>query len=403
MIIPTAPSGAYKRMNYENTEIKLDSLIGYLEQRKINLSPVFQRGRAWSLPMRQELIKNIVLHRPIPAIFLYKEESDAKYSYNILDGKQRLESLILFIADQHPKLKISNWKEYIFDRQYRRIAGFKTKCPESQVKIPFSKFSDEAVRDLREYQLAMIEIKQDEEANLDEIISLFVDINQKGAKVTRLQIVRALKRDDPFLKSVYDLVAEKQPRYQDVFVQVKKGKVVGVLSKLSVVSGAVDKTAMADRMWGKLMELSLFVRNGNKHGKGSDVLKKFVEKKEENALSGAETKTLRRLFTFLDEAYSSGLSNTRLATDYSHFYIMATSLLTGLLPTHTGAVAAQQRKDLIGRLKKFGALLENPEAKKTDGEETDLERYLNLSSRQTTDAKKREQRQVLFKRIVASL
>ena len=249
----------------------------------------------------------------------------------------------------------------------------------------------------------MIEIKQDEEANLDEIINLFVDINQKGAKVTRLQIVRALKRDDPFLKSVYGLIAEKQPRYQDVFVRVKKGKVVGVLSKLSVVSGAVDKTAMTDRMWGKLMELALFVRNGNKHGKGSDVLKKFVEKKEESALASAEAKSLRRLFTFLDEAYASGLGNTKLATDYSHFYIMSTSLLTGMLPPETRDDPAKDRQQLTEKLKNFAGLLEHPPTKRPDQEETDLEKYINLSSRQTTDARKREQRQTLFKKIVEGL
>src|SRR5882757_7650612 len=119
---------AWTPMDYENTQIKLDSLIGYFNEGKMNLSPVFQRGRAWTLPMRQELIKNIVRHRPIPAIFLYKEESDARYSYNILDGKQRLETIILFIADANPKLKIHKWKEYIFDRQYRDQAGFSVKC-----------------------------------------------------------------------------------------------------------------------------------------------------------------------------------------------------------------------------------------------------------------------------------
>lgn len=176
-------------MYYENTQIKLDALIGYFNERKMNLSPVFQRGRAWSLPMRRELIKNIVRHRPIPAIFLYKEESESKYSYNILDGKQRLESLLLFIADKNPKLPISTWKEYIFDRQYRHQAGFKVKYGDKGKSVAFSEFPDDAIRNLREYQLALIEIKLGEETNLDEIINLFVDINQKGAKVTRLQIV----------------------------------------------------------------------------------------------------------------------------------------------------------------------------------------------------------------------
>ena len=386
-------------MDYENTEIKLDSLIGYFEQGKINLAPIFQRGRAWNLKMRQELMKNIVRHRPIPAIFLYKEESDAKYSYNILDGKQRLESILLFIGDRNPKLQITKWRDYIFDRQYRRIEGFKAKFWGKMV--PFADFPDEAIRDLREYQLAMIEIKLDEETNLDEIINLFVDINQKGARVTRLQIVRAIKRDDPFLKSVYALIAEKQPRYNDIFTKVKKGTVSGVLGKLSVVKGAADKNAQADRMWGKLMEFALFIRNGDKHGKGSDVLKKFVEKTEEPELNPQEKKRLRRAFTFLKDAYrNDALSNSRLASDYSHFYIMTTALLSGYLANNADQPA---RDALAQQLAKFGAMLDERAGQPNVGEETDLDKYLSLSSKQTTDAKKREQRQKLFQKIVKTL
>ncbi len=51
--------------------------------------------------MRKELMKNIVKRRPIPAIFLYKGDAGAKYSYNILDGKQRLETILMFIGSQH--------------------------------------------------------------------------------------------------------------------------------------------------------------------------------------------------------------------------------------------------------------------------------------------------------------
>jgi Protein of unknown function DUF262 len=386
-------------MDYENTEIKLDSLIGYFNERKINLSPIFQRGRAWSLNMRQELIKNIVRHRPIPAIFLYKEESDAKYSYSILDGKQRLESILLFIGDKNPKLKIDTWKEYIFDRQYRRQQGFKAKFQSKM--IPFSAFPDDAIRDLREYQLPMIEIKLDEETNLDEIINLFVDINQKGAKVTRINIVRALKRDDAFLKSVYELVAEKQPRYQDIFVKVKKGSVPLVLGKLSIVAGGADKTARADRMWGKLMELALFIRNNKTHGKGSDVLKKFISKSPEPELTIDEKMQLRRVFTFLEYGYRTELVRTRLASDYSHFYILATALLAGnLLPKNADQ---QLRETLITKLTTFGKMLEIKSAPRAEGEETDMERYINLSSRQTTDSKKRKQRQDLFEKIINTL
>ena len=85
-------------MDYRNSEMKLDQIISYFNEEKINLIPPFQRGHVWTLPTRRKLLKNMVQGRPIPAIFLYKEASGSKYSYNILDGKQRLESLLLFVG-----------------------------------------------------------------------------------------------------------------------------------------------------------------------------------------------------------------------------------------------------------------------------------------------------------------
>ena len=80
---PQSHMGADGRpMNYQNREMKLDQLVGYLNDGKINLSPVFQRGHVWTVPIRRKLIANIVLGRPIPAIFLYKELSSGRVSSN---------------------------------------------------------------------------------------------------------------------------------------------------------------------------------------------------------------------------------------------------------------------------------------------------------------------------------
>lgn len=92
-------------MLYRNSELRLDQIVTYLNEEKINLSPVFQRGHVWSLKTRRGLIKNIVQGKPIPAIFLYKEAAGSKYTYNILDGKQRLESVILFISNDPRRLE----------------------------------------------------------------------------------------------------------------------------------------------------------------------------------------------------------------------------------------------------------------------------------------------------------
>src|SRR5437660_11463474 len=90
-------------MNYRNTEMKLAALVGYFNEDTINLNPVFQRGQVWPIDLGRKLIENMVMGRPIPAIFLYKEGSGSKYQYNILDAKQRLENVLLFTSNERPE------------------------------------------------------------------------------------------------------------------------------------------------------------------------------------------------------------------------------------------------------------------------------------------------------------
>jgi uncharacterized protein with ParB-like and HNH nuclease domain len=110
------------RMHYTNSQVKLDQLIGYFNAKKINLIPPFQRGHVWKLPDRRRLLENMVNGRPIPAIFLYKEAAGSQFAYNILDGKQRLESLILFIGSARQDLRVSGVKDYFFeDREKKQV------------------------------------------------------------------------------------------------------------------------------------------------------------------------------------------------------------------------------------------------------------------------------------------
>src|SRR5437868_13969358 len=104
-------------MRYKNSEMKLDEIIGYFRDGKISLIPPFQRGRVWSMSLRRKLMENIVRGKPIPAIFLYKEPAGSRFSYNILDGKQRLESLLLYIGDNRDDMNIRNWRTYFFQKQ----------------------------------------------------------------------------------------------------------------------------------------------------------------------------------------------------------------------------------------------------------------------------------------------
>jgi hypothetical protein len=310
-------------MDYSNSEMKLDQLIGYFNEHKINLIPPFQRGHVWKLPQRKGLIKNIVSGRPIPAIFLYKEADGSKYTYNILDGKQRLESLLLFIGAKRSDVKIKAVLSYFYHDKEKELVDFQIDL--NNRKATFAELPDDVVRDFLEYSIPTIEITLDDETSLDEIINLFVDINQQGVKVNRFDIVKAIGRENPLLRSVLDLIASKQERRKDVFFKKKRTSFTRVLDRLQVVRNLDAPNQKVDRMWERLFEIVLFCRTG-KHRAPGQILKSFIRSKiddsEKKKITRAELKTLKIVFGFLANCYSrSALGSSRLATDQPHFYV----------------------------------------------------------------------------------
>src|SRR5437870_2234580 len=232
--------------------------------------------------------------------------------------------------------------------------GFAVDLGDGQPAKTFAGLDEKTIRDLREYSIPTIEITLGETTSLDEMISLFVDINQQGVKVTRFDIVKAMKQKDPLLKDVFKLLAIKQRRQQDVLMRSRKrAPFVSVLKRLQMVASIADPNAQVDRMWERLFELALFVRSG-KHRKPTEILKTFIKAPSAEApkLSPEERATLTSAFVFLQKAYKSELKGTRLATDQTHFYIMATSLLGSDLVTRI------DNEDLISKLLKFGQILD---------------------------------------------
>lgn len=388
-------------MKYENKELTIDQIVAYLRDKKINLSPIFQRNRVWSLPLRQALIKNILRHRPIPAIFIYKDDtqSDYRFEYSILDGKQRLESIMMFIGEDNSHMSIPTVKDYIFDRRQRHNIGFSVNLGDGRGNIKFKKLKEE-LKALGEYPIATIYVTIDDQSQLDEVINLFVDINQRGEKVTRLDIVKAMKLRDPFLDQLYSLIGERQERKQDVYLKWRGSNYTAVLKHLQAVSRGGDRGIRADRMWQVLVELALFVRSNGQHRKPSEILNTFIKtaKNVEPKLSPNQFAKLSRVFAFLRWAYRNNeLSTSRLATDYTHFYIMATSLLSGDFPIATPA----ERQEFARKLSAFSKLINVSDPKSIVDPE--LKAYAEQSVRQTTDAEKRKERKRLFKLIVAKL
>jgi len=381
----------------------MDQMITYLNEDKINLSPVFQRGHVWKVNTRRKLVRNIVLGRPIPAVFIYKEPSGRRYSYNVLDGKQRLESLILFIGNQRQgsegnTIALTDWSKYFWNPRDRRDVNFWIELPEG--KQTFAELGENNLRDFGEYSIPTIEITLTDETPLDEIIDLFVDINQEGEPVKRFDVVKAIGKDSPLLESVFDLIALQETRARDVFYKPKKNEFTLVLKSLSFIGNLPDSNAKVDRMWERLLEIASVVRT-RRHRQPVEILKSFIKtrvqrgEKAEPKLTTQESNELRRLFKFLRKSYKDGLANTPLARDQTHFYTMVTSMV------FLDLLSNYDSESLKAKLINFGKLIDMPP--KSGNLAKPMAEYLELSQRQTSTLSRREGRQKLFNEMIDAL
>jgi hypothetical protein len=389
-------------MNYQLYQLKIEQLVSYFQQSAINLSPAFQRGRVWNLTLRKRLLENILQGKPIPAVFLYKKPSKERNIFMILDGKQRLESILLYIGSIRPQFKVDNWKDYFSRQEDRAKANFKVAINDIEKNV--GELSNEETRQFRDYQLSVIEIDLTESASLEEIIQLFVDINSYGEQVNRFDIVKALYLKDPLLQQVFGLIAMKwQKGANDPLYKIKKSSVYRrVMRRLSAVLRAHSIVRQIDIMWERLFEFALFVHSGD-HKKTSEILREFIgrDKTDQGAqkLTTKQLTVLMQAFKFVAAGYKStpALQMMRWATDQTHFYTMITAFIKRLRDSRSLDAA------WYGKLIAFDKAITKVEQEqksgtqmKREGLASIAERYIKLSAKQTTDVGKRGQREDCF-------
>lgn len=288
-----------------------------------------------------------------------------------------------------------SWKSYFFSASDKAQAHFSVEV-EGEKKT-LAELSNLQILGLRDYTLSVIEIDFDDTTSLDEIISLFVDINQQGVPVNRFDIVKALYRTDPLLQQVFRLVALRQKRREDVRFKMIKSNIPFVLSKLDIVSRIITESSRIDKMWERLFEFALFCRSGQ-HRKPVEILKEFIRSKKTDTvkLSPSELGRLNHAFKFIANGYRQvNLSRTRWATDQTHFYILVTSIL------NIASSEPRLSPEMYPRLLEFDEFLGGKQPPKKVRE--DVKSYIGLSSKQTTDPAKRKDREALFVQILQGL
>lgn len=202
----------------------------------LNLEPGFQRQSVWNERDRAKLIDSILRNYPLPAIFLYKREEDGNLVFDVIDGKQRLESILMFMGSmrgrfrtrtQLPGSEAIEWLDWALLRRngdQHLITG---------------------------YEIPVIEV----DGEIGDIINVFVRINSTGKALTRQEQRHARYYNSAFLKEASRLANRLQGYFSvnGIFSpgQLSRMKHVELLCELmlSMVQGDVlNKKTALDRV-----------------------------------------------------------------------------------------------------------------------------------------------------------
>jgi hypothetical protein len=72
------------------------------ERQRLDLEPPYQRRSVWSISDRRFFLSTIFNNFPTPALFLHRTMESGRATYHVVDGKQRLETIIKYARNAFP-------------------------------------------------------------------------------------------------------------------------------------------------------------------------------------------------------------------------------------------------------------------------------------------------------------
>ncbi len=173
----------------------IHEFVEMFKGRRLNLEPAFQRQSVWTNTDRELLIQSIREGIPLPSIYLYKQIGlGGVPKYDVIDGKQRLETILLFLGKGPLAREHDLWVRTSFDDD------------EPLDWWEWSEFSKTAKNEFLTTQVATIEV----EGDLGDIIDLFVRINATGKRLTGQEKRHARFYASPVLKVAQRLADEQR-------------------------------------------------------------------------------------------------------------------------------------------------------------------------------------------------
>lgn len=219
-------------------EHTINELSLMFRSHQINLDPGFQRKSVWTPNDRRRLIQSIVANYPVPNVFLYRRTRNGRLVYDVIDGKQRLETIFMFT-------RLGRFKRDWFDVKLDLGEGH-----DWHDWTDIRRHFPDCRAALESYKIPTVEVT----GGLGDIVDLFVCINSTGKRLTSGEKRHARFYTSPFLKEADRLVAQFRGFIEDTKIlsagQIDRMKGTELFAELLMSihhGGPINKKTSLDR------------------------------------------------------------------------------------------------------------------------------------------------------------
>lgn len=104
-----------REISQERSDFLLPQIVDFIAKDQwMNLQPEYQRRQVWDKAKQSRFIESMLMNLPVPPIFLFESEYNR---YEVMDGQQRLSSILAFYQNRLRLTGLEHWKE-LHGKQY---------------------------------------------------------------------------------------------------------------------------------------------------------------------------------------------------------------------------------------------------------------------------------------------
>ncbi|TYB35613.1 DUF262 domain-containing protein [Micromonospora sp. AP08] len=277
------------QVDFDTYDITVDELLRRVERGRIDVAPAYQRKFRWDEARQSALVESIFLGIPVPPLFMATNaEAGQANSWEVVDGLQRVTTLVNFAGSDRAKTKIGLSGGGLRLTGLEKLKSFEGAYFETLPGDLQSLFED------RPLKIVVLNDKSNVRVRFD----LFERINTGGIKLTAQEVRECVSRG-PFI----DLLEELASR--DYF------KAVVRLSDSNQNDGTREEFVL--RFFAYLENYQNF-----EHAV-KEFLDEFTIAATEKPSLLRRTKIFDRTFKFLEECFPGGIKSRKGLTPVNLF------------------------------------------------------------------------------------